>query len=208
MDLKPGPEAGFWDRAYDGAEYRYGKQPNAFLRECAGAIAPGGRVLSLGDGEGRNGVWLAAQGFRVTCLDQSRSGLEKARALAAERGVEIRTIHAALPDHPLGEAAFDAVVLIFLHLAPEVRRAVHAAAARALVPGGVVVLEAFTPAQLGRPSGGPPTRERLQTAADLRADFAGLAIERLEELETSLDEGPGHSGPASVVRLLARRVLR
>jgi SAM-dependent methyltransferase len=144
----------------------------------------------------------------VTCLDQSAAGLAKARRLAAGRGVEIETIHATLPDRALPEREFDAVVLIFLHLAPDLRRQVHAAAARALAPGGVVLLEAFTPDQLGRPSGGPPSRERLQTAADLRADFATLAIERLEELETTLDEGPGHSGPAAVVRLLARQLSR
>ena len=95
------------------------------------------------------------------------------------------------------------MVLIFVHLEPETRRAVHAAAVRALRPGGVVILEAFNPAQLGRSSGGPPVRERLQTAADLARDFAGLEHVVLEEAETELAEGDGHRGPAAVVRLVA-----
>jgi hypothetical protein len=110
-----------------------------------------------------------------------------------------------LPEYPLPERAFDAVALIFLHLAPDVRRAVHANAVNALRLGGLVILEAFTPAQLGRKSGGPPRREHLQTAADLAQDFAGLELALLEETETELAEGDGHRGLAAVVRLLAVR---
>ena len=198
-----GPEAEFWDRVYAGDDYRFGSEPNAFLAERAGAIPPGGSVLCLGDGEGRNGVWLARRGFRVTSLDQSPVAARKCAALANRFGVELEVVIGRLPEYPLPEASFDAVALIFLHLPPETRRAVHAIAVRALRPGGLVILEAFTPAQLGRPSGGPPTRERLQTAADLAQDFAGLELALLEETETELAEGDGHRGPAAVVRMLA-----
>lgn len=197
------PEADFWDRVYQGETYRFGSEPNAFLASRAGEIAPGGAVLCLGDGEGRNGVWLARQRFRVTSLDQSPVAAHKCVALAKRFGVELEVVIGRVPEYPLPESSFDAVVLIFLHLPPEVRREVHAAAVRALRPGGVVILEAFTPAQLGRPSGGPPTPERLQTAADLARDFAGLGTVVLEETETELAEGEGHRGPAAVVRLVA-----
>jgi SAM-dependent methyltransferase len=200
-----GPEAEFWDRVYAGDAYRFGSEPNAFLAERAGAIEPGGSVLCLGDGEGRNGVWLARRGFRVTSLDQSAVAARKCAALATRFGVELEVVIGRLPEYPLPEASFDAVVLIFLHLPPDVRRAVHALAARALRPGGLVILEAFTPAQLGRPRGGPPTRERLQTAADLAQDFAGLDLLLLEETETELAEGDGHRGPAAVVRMVAQK---
>jgi SAM-dependent methyltransferase len=197
------PEADFWDRVYAGEAYRFGLEPNAFLASRAGDIAPGGRVLCIGDGEGRNGVWLARRGFAVTSLDQSPVAARKCAELASSLGVGLEVAIGRLPEHPLPESGFDAVVLIFVHLDPEVRRAVHAAAIRALRPGGVVILEAFTPAQLGRPSGGPPTRERLQTAADLAQDFAALERVLLEETETELSEGEGHRGPAAVVRLVA-----
>ena len=197
------PEADFWDRVYEGDAYRFGLEPNAFLAERAGEIAPGGRVLCIGDGEGRNGVWLAGRGFAVTSLDQSPVAARKCAALAKRLGVALEVAIGRLPDYPLPAESFDAVVLIFVHLEPDVRRAVHAAALRALRPGGVVILEAFNPAQLGRASGGPPMRERLQTAADLAQDFAGLEHRLLEETETELDEGDGHRGPAAVVRLVA-----
>lgn len=199
------PEADFWDRVYEGEAYRFGSEPNAFLVSRAGEIRPGGAVLCIGDGEGRNGVWLARSGLRVTSLDQSPVAARKCAALAKRSGVELEVVIGQLPGYPLPDAAFDAVVLIFVHLPPDVRRAVHAAALRALRPGGVLILEAFTPAQLGRPSGGPPMRERLQTAADLAQDFAGLRLAQLEETETELAEGDGHRGPAAVVRLVAFR---
>lgn len=197
------PEADFWDRVYEGDAYRFGLEPNAFLVARACDIAPGGAVLCIGDGEGRNGVWLARRGFKVTSLDQSPVGAHKCAELAARLGVALEVVIGRLPEHPLPAGSFDAVALIFVHLEPELRRAVHAAALRALRPGGVVILEAFNPAQLGRKSGGPPTRERLQTAADLAQDFAGLEHVVLEETETELDEGDGHRGPAAVVRLVA-----
>ncbi len=199
------PEAEFWDRMYDGDAYRFGVEPNAFLAARAGAIRPGGAVLCIGDGEGRNGVWLARQGFRVTSLDQSAVAARKCAQLATRSGVEIESVIGRLPEHPLPEAGFDAIVLIFVHLRPELRRQVHAAALRALRRGGVVILEAFTPAQLGRPSGGPRFVEALQTASELAKDFAALEIRELAELETELDEGEGHCGPAAVVRLVAAK---
>jgi SAM-dependent methyltransferase len=199
------PEAEFWDRMYAGEAYRFGVEPNAFLAARAHAIRPGGAVLCIGDGEGRNGVWLARQGFRVTSLDQSAVAARKCAELATRFGVALEAVIGRLPEHPLPEAAFDAIVLIFVHLPPELRRAVHAAALRALAPGGVVILEAFTPAQLGRPSGGPRFVEALQTASELAKDFAALEIRELAELEVELDEGEGHRGPAAVVRLLARQ---
>jgi SAM-dependent methyltransferase len=207
VDLKPSDAAKFWDAAYAGDAYRYGKEPNAFLaaQVRAGAIRSGGRVLAIGDGEGRNGVWLASQGFRVTSLDQSPQGIRKIRALAAERGVAIDAILAKVPDWEIPAGAFDAVVLVYVHMEPEVRRVVHAAAARGLRPGGVVILEAFTPAQLGNPSGGPGSARVLQTADMLRADFADLDLAVLEETETILEEGVGHAGKANVVRMLARK---
>ncbi len=204
MAVTPANPAAFWDQMFADAAYRYGKSPNAFLAAHAAAIAPGGDVLCLGDGEGRNGVWLATQGFRVTSLDQSARAVEKIRMLAAERGVRVNALQGTLPDWEIPKASFDAVVLIFLHLPPGLRERVHAAAALALRPGGWIVHEAFTPAQLGRPSGGPTVAASLQTAALLRTDFEALAIELLEECETELAEGAGHAGPAAVVHLLAR----
>lgn len=198
-----------WDVRYaEAVGYRYGTEPNAFIAEEAPRrLAAGARVLCAGDGEGRNGVWLAGQGFEVVSLDPSAVGMRKAAALAVERGVTLETRVDAMPCAALPDESFDAVVLTFVHLQPAERQAVHADVVRVLRPGGVVLLEAFRPEQL-RPDrvGGPPDLASRYTEATLRADFATLAVERLESPCVELHEGEFHRGPSEVVRLVARKL--
>ena len=199
------PGSTFWDERFQADAYAYGTEPNHWLVSCAGAFAPCGRVLSLGEGEGRNAAWLAGRGFAVEAVDGSAAGLEKARRLAAARGVSFESRLANLAAWTPPAGAYDAVVLVYLHLPPAVRAAVHAGAALALRSGGVLVLEAFAPAQLGRGSG-PREAELLYAADTLRGDFPGLAWEVLEDVEVDRDEGAFHRGRAAVVRGLGRRV--
>ena len=194
------PGVPFWDERYSGEGFAYGTQPNRWLEVQAGVIRPGGRVLSLGEGEGRNAVWLAEQGFTVDAVDGSPVGLEKARELAARRGVHIRTQVDDLATYRPEPEAYDALVLVFVHLPPNIRSLVHAAGARALRPGGVLIIEAFTHLQLGRPSGGPRQADLLYEVATVRSDFPGVDWLVLEEAEVELDEGPFHRGTAAVVR--------
>ena len=199
----------FWDQQYAGDDYRYGTAPNAFLQAEAQRLQPASDILLPGDGEGRNSVWLATQGHRTTALDMSPVGLAKARALAARHGVEIATQEADLASWTPPPARFDALVLIYLHLPPALRAVVHAGLARTLRPGGWLLLEAFHPRQRsdGCTSGGPSNPDLMYTLDMLRADWAdsGLREELAWEGETTLAEGPGHSGPAWVTRFLARR---
>ena len=199
----------FWDQTYAGDDYRYGTAPNAFLRAEAQRLAAGSDILVPGDGEGRNGVWLATQGHRVTALDMSPVGLAKARALAARHGVELATQEVDLAQWAPPPASCDALVLIYLHLPPAVRADVHARLATALRPGGWLLLEGFHPRQrsAGCTSGGPGDSAMLFTLDLLRADWAasGLREEFAWEGEVTLAEGPGHHGPAWVTRYIARR---
>ena len=195
-----------WDRRFADDAYFYGEAPNAFLTACVSGMPPGRRALLPGDGEGRNGVWLARQGFAVTAVDASERGLAKAHALAARDGVVIETIRADLTTWRAPETAFDLVAVIFLHMPSSVRPELHANLARSLVPGGLLVLEGFSLRQLDHQSGGPRDSDLLFTTDRMRNDFAGmLIIEHLEETVAELNEGAGHDGPGSVVRLIARR---
>ncbi len=197
--------AGFWNSVFSAEDYVYGHAPNAHLVAHAGRIKAAGRVLVPGDGEGRNGVWLAGRGLDVLSVDASAAGLAKARRLAESRGVGIATEEADLLEWTWPVAAFDAVVSVFLHFRPDERRHVHAAMALALRPGGVLILEAFRPDQLVFGSGGPKDPAMLYRATDLRADFADLAVAELEEVEVVLDEGAFHQGRGAVVRMVAVR---
>jgi SAM-dependent methyltransferase len=195
----------FWDARYGEAGYAYGTEPNAFLAQQRARLQRGMHALAVADGEGRNGVWLAEQGLDVLSVDASEVGLRKARALAASRGVALRTACVDLASWTWPVAAFDMVVSIFAHFAPALRARLHGAMYQALKPGGLLILEAFTPAQLRYRSGGPRSTEMLYSAELLRGDLAEGETLLLEETEIELDEGPHHSGRAAVVRLLLRR---
>jgi SAM-dependent methyltransferase len=194
----------FWDERYGPADYLYGRRPNLYLVDQSYRLSPGAKVLCVGDGEGRNGVWLAGQVHRVVSVDASPRALQKASRLALEKEVFLSTICADLTRWDWPEAAYDAVVAIYLHLHPATRPAVHRGCATALRPGGLLIIEAFAPAQQGRPSGGPPDPAMLYDAEMLGRDFDGMEIVELMEAETVLDEGTGHHGRAAVVRLVAR----
>ena len=192
-----------WDERYGVDHWIYGTEPNDFLAAHADRIPAAGRVLCLGDGEGRNGVFLAGRGHRVTSLDASAVGLAKAERLARERGVELATVHADLARWTPGPEAWDAVVCVFLHLPAGLRRRVHADAAAALAPGGVLLLEAYTPGQIGRGTGGPPDPALMMTLDDLRTELAGLRLEVGREVEREIREGTKHTGSAAVVQVVA-----
>ncbi|HEY3286927.1 MAG TPA: class I SAM-dependent methyltransferase [Gemmatimonadaceae bacterium] len=193
-----------WNERYSAPGYAYGTEPNDFLAGSAAQI-PRGRVLSLGDGEGRNGVFLATLGQAVTSVDASPVGLAKAHALAETRGVVIETITADLAEFVITPDAWEGIVSIFCHLPPSLRQRVHAQVVRGLVPGGVFVLEAYTPAQLALGTGGPSDPQMMPTLALLRDELAGLEMLHAVETERPVREGVFHDGRSAVVQVVARR---
>jgi len=193
-----------WDERYARDEYLFGVEPNDFLAEVAPRI-PQGKVLCLADGEGRNGVYVASLGHKVTSIDASNVASSKALQLAEQKGVAIDAIVADLREYDLGEASWDCVVSIFFHMPPDMRRDMHGRVERAIKPGGHLILEAYTPKQLEYRTGGPPTVELLQTLEILKEDFPGLTFIHAVEKERDVYEGVGHAGHAAVVQLLARK---
>ncbi|MBL8481222.1 MAG: class I SAM-dependent methyltransferase [Rhodocyclaceae bacterium] len=191
-----------WDERYSAEAYAYGTEPNDFLAQNFHAI-PRGRVLSLAEGEGRNAVFLARQGYAVTAVDASAVGLKKAQSLAERHGVEVELVLADLAAYALGENLWDGIVSIFCPLPPAVRRSLHAALAPALRPGGVFLLEAYTPDQLNYGTGGGNSADVMQTSASLRQELTGLEFLHLAELERSVVEGVYHTGLAAVVQAIA-----
>jgi SAM-dependent methyltransferase len=193
-----------WDVRYSGEDYIYGTEPNAFLAEVAEGIPPG-PVLCLGDGEGRNGVWLASLGHDVTSVDSSAVGLAKALRLAQARGVTLRTVHADLEDYVIEEGAWAGIASIFCHLPSALRSRIHAAVVRGLGPGGVFVLEAYTPDQPALGTGGPQDPDLLVSRDALVRELAGLDLQRCVEVRRAVVEGRMHRGIAAVVQCVAVR---
>lgn len=190
-----------WDERYSDEEYVYGKDPNDFLANAAGKI-PKGRVLCIAEGEGRNAVFLAQQGYDVVAVDSSAVGLGKARKLAEERGVNIETIVCDLANYDIEPDSLDGVVSIFAHVPPEVRKELHRQIVNGLRSGGVLVLEAYRPDQLKFKTGGPPTAEFMMTLENLEEELKGLNFDYGVELDRDVVEGKFHTGKGAVVQLI------
>ncbi|HES77281.1 MAG TPA: class I SAM-dependent methyltransferase [bacterium] len=195
----------FWNQRYAESDYAYGDAPNAFVQGQIWRLSEAGRVLLPGDGQGRNSVWLAQQGFDVTCVDWSETGRARALELAARHSVSIEPVLADLTAWLWPESTFDAVVAVHLHLMPDARQQVHRAMLQALKPGGQILLEAFDQEQAGLNSGGPRNLAMLYSAEMLAEDFAEAEILMLERAQVVLDEGLYHQGVAEVVRMVAQQ---
>ncbi len=194
-----------WDRRFGQQDYVFGEEPNAFLARQKERLLRCRSALSVADGEGRNGVWMAGRGRRGTAVEGARTGQEKAMRLAARRGVTLDFVLADLAAWTWPEAAFDAVAGIFIQFAdPALRTRMFAGMRRALKPGGLLLLEGFRPEQIAYATGGPRVPENLYTEPMLREAFAGMTIELLEAYDAPIEEGSGHAGMSALIDLVAR----
>ncbi len=193
-----------WDERYSEPGFAYGTSPNDFLAASLIHLPlPAGHILCLAEGEGRNAVFLAEQGYTVTAVDSSAVGLKKAQSLAAKRGVAISTCVADLADFLLPANSYDAIVSIFCHLPPLVRQKLYRQIPSSLKPGGVFLLEGYTPRQLQYGTGGPPIRELLVELDDLREDLQSLHIVSAIEVRREIFEGRLHTGLGEVAQVIA-----
>jgi len=198
------PQA-MWDQRYSEPEPVYGTRPNVYLEKQAMLhFKRGGKILMPGDGYGRNGHWLARQGFAVHTVDLSPVGVQRSRKNAQDARLALKIEQADLMTWDWPVAEYDGVAAIFLHLPPEMRAKIHPAMLRALKPGGILIFEAFTPEQLQFHSGGPKDAALLYTAEVLRSDFTTAEVLELEEVRVHVDEGPKHSGMSAVVHGIFR----
>jgi cyclopropane fatty-acyl-phospholipid synthase-like methyltransferase len=195
-----------WDGHYAEAHYIFGTEPNVFLASQRALLKPGQRALAVADGEGRNGVWLAQQGLHVVSVDFSAPAVEKARKLAAERAVSVNFHVADVMTWTWPVNAFDVVAAIFIQFAsPEQRSVLFRRIKDALKPGGILILQGYTPKQLEYKTGGPPCAENMYTDALLRESFADMEILHLREHEAFIAEGTKHYGQSALIDLVARK---
>jgi 2-polyprenyl-3-methyl-5-hydroxy-6-metoxy-1,4-benzoquinol methylase len=196
----------FWDRRYSADGYIFGTDPNLFLVSQSALFRPGQRVLDVACGEGRNSVWLARRGCEVLGIDVSPLGLQKARRLAEDSSVQVAFEQVDLRAWDWTPGAFDAVVCIFIQFAaPSDRGRLFEGFKATLKPGGVLVLQGYTPKQIEYKTGGPPQAEHMYTQSMLRAAFSGMEIVHLREHEEDLAEGTKHVGRSALIDLVARK---
>ncbi|MEZ5778106.1 MAG: class I SAM-dependent methyltransferase [Paracoccaceae bacterium] len=195
-----------WNERYAGQDYLFGTAPANFLHRAEPWLKPEQTALSVADGEGRNSVWLAEQGLRVTAMDSAPNAVAKARRLAEERGVNVDFHVAGIEGWDWDGTAYDVVVGIFIQfVGPEGRARLFDGMKRALKPGGTLLLHGYAPRQVEYGTGGPPDAANMYTLDLLRADFAGYAVLRAEDFDAEVDEGRGHSGRSALIDFIARK---
>lgn len=195
-----------WEGRYSAPEYIFGKEPNYFLASCKDLLPKNGKVLAVADGEGRNGVWLAEQGLDVVSIDFAPAGQEKARKLAAEHNVSMQIIEADVHtwDYPANE--FDVVVEIFTQFSSPADRAKKwAGMDKTLKPGGLLIIQGYTPKQLEYGTGGPGKLENLYTRAMIEDAFPGYKDVSIVEEELEMHEGSSHGGMSAVINYTGRK---
>jgi SAM-dependent methyltransferase len=192
-----------WEGRFSAAGYLFGTAPNAFLAAQRDRLPKRGRALSVADGEGRNGVWLAERGLDVVSMDFSPTAQTKARELAASRGVSIATEQVDLANWDWPVDAYDVIVVIFAQ--PLDRDKLFADVRRALKPGGLLLIEGYTPKQLVYGTGGPSDIERLYTREQVERAFTGMNDVIINEHDVEIYEGEGHGGMSAVIDLIATK---
>jgi len=191
-----------WDQRFSrSSDYLYGEKPNAWIESALPVLPQGSRVLALADGEGRNSVWLAEQGYQVINIDYAQVGLDKTLNLAKKRGVCVETQCEDLVQCPLPENQFDAIVASFFHLPRAHQSLVWQKVIRAIKPGGYLVVQVFSTDQLPLHSGGPKDIDLLYRIEDWQTLLQLMHVEVLALVETLLDEGELHQGVAKVINI-------
>jgi len=193
-----------WEQRYSVDDYVYGTEPNSFLREYVSAL-PMGDVLCLAEGEGRNAVFLATTGRRVSSVDLTEAGVAKTLRLAVAAGVSVDAVVGDLANYDLGVDRWDAIVSVFAHMPSPVRIDLHKRVVASLRPSGVFILEAYTPDQIGRSTGGPASVDLTMTIEGLKSELEPLEFVYAEEREREIVEGTHHTGIGSVVQVIARK---
>lgn len=194
-----------WDERFSEEGFFYGTEPNDFLRVNYKLFKPGGKILCLGEGEGRNAVFLAQCGFDVTAVDGSSKGFVKLSQLAEERRVDVNCVVSDLAEFQIENEKWDAIVSIWCHLPTEIWGELYKKIQAGLKSGGLFLLEHYTPRQLQFRTGGPPTEDLLTTLSDLKNSLPSFKVLIGKEIDREIHEGRGHVGKSAVVQFVGKK---
>ncbi len=197
-------DGNFWDARYSNEEFIYGREPNSFFKEQIDRLMPG-KLLMLGEGEGRNAVYASKKGWKVDAVDFSSNAKKKTLSWANQNNVKLDYTVANLIDYIPSKEYYDAAGLIFIHLNPANCRLIFDRLSEALQTGGKIIMEVFSKNQLGRTSGGPQDLNVLYSIDEIKSYFPSIHTILLEEKKIILNEGKHHSGEASVIQFVGEK---
>ena len=197
----------FWNERFDKAEFIFGKEPNEYLVESSlKYLKKNDKVLCIADGEGRNGVWLARQGMQVVGFDASDVALAKAKQFAKDNQVQVDYTFSDTDSFVWHPNTYDAVIAIFIQFAdPAMRERIFKQTYQTLKPGGIFILQGYTPKQLEYKTGGPSLIEHLYTEEMIRDLAKDFQILDLCCYEKELSEGARHTGMSALLGMIAKK---
>ena len=199
-------DSNFWNARYKEKEYAYGTKPNDFLKSHILILKPHTKVLCLAEGEGRNAVFISENNHDVTAIDYSQEGLNKLNALAKEKDLSIKTICTDLSDYKIEPNKWDAIICIFGHFPPQLRKSVFSQIYSGLTKDGVLLLEAYHKDQITYKTGGPQVADLLYSAEELQHDFSEFEKISIEKQIKYIEEGKYHNGTSAVIQVIANKI--
>jgi cyclopropane fatty-acyl-phospholipid synthase-like methyltransferase len=196
-----------WEKRFATEDYIFGVTPNHYLLTQAEYLKSG-NALAIADGEGRNGVWLAKQGFRVDSFDFVQNAIDKANQLALKNGVSINAVCSDWVTFDWGKERYDNIVGIFFQFADAIERGeIFVKIDRALKPGGTLIIQGYSHEQLIYKTGGPGKLENLYTEEILAKGFKNYEVLDSRTYTEVIEEGRAHNGMSGLVGFTARKSL-
>lgn len=195
-----------WNKKFGRDGLLYGTEVNNFIKSSVPLIEKNSKILCLGEGEGRNAIYLAKQGFQVEALDASDVGLKKLHNRAFEEQLAITVRHTLIENWD-PHIEYGAIISTFTHLPKAIQKDMFTKSILTLKEGGFFIAEFFSIEQVNFQSGGPKDTELLYALDDLYHHFKNLpcTIYKLSQEIITLNEGYAHNGEASVIRIILKR---
>lgn len=199
----------FWDQRYSQDQFAYGKEPNLYIKEKLPLFKPG-KILFPAEGEGRNAVYAAENGWDVSAFDFSSKGKERADNLAKSKNVEIDYRVNGFLEEDYQPCEFDAICLTFVHFDPKMKSEMLSRLDSYLKIGGYIILEAFSREHreinmVNPEAGGPPDINMMYSIEEIKDHFNNYEIIELKKQIVNLNEGFGHVGEGSVIRFIGKK---
>lgn len=191
-----------WDNSFSDKDYVYGEEPNEFIKEMSTRISEHTKVACFAEGEGRNAIYIAKQGHDVTAFDQSIVGLNKTKALAEKNGVFVETVERDLTKDKVIKEQFDAAILVFGHVPKQDQEFFIKNVMESVKPGGLVMFEVYSEAQIDYNTGGPGAMDRLYNPQDILRWISDYKCLHFYYGEAERHEGKRHSGKCHVVQVV------
>ena len=194
-----------WDNSFSDKVFVYGENENVFINNKSDVIPPHSKVGCFAEGEGRNAVYLAKLGHDITSYDQSVIGLEKTKDLASQNNVDVETVEIDLTKEKVETNQYDAAIMVFGHVPKQDQQFLMESMIGSVKPGGYVIFEVYSEAQMAYKTGGPGSVDMLYHPVDILNWIKNYKCIHFYYGEAERSEGKRHSGLGHVIQVVIKK---